>query len=92
MKVVYSDEALRDLDDILAFIATNFPAAYQGFERRLSSVERQMSQWPRSARQVAQRPGVRVIPLVRYPYKIFYRVTAEAVEILHIRHDARREP
>jgi hypothetical protein len=29
MKVVYSVEALHDLDDILTFIPTNFPAAYQ---------------------------------------------------------------
>jgi len=30
--------------------------------------------------------------MIRYPYKIFYRVTSEAAEILHIHHSARREP
>jgi hypothetical protein len=34
---------------------------------------------------------VRVVPLGRYPYKIFYRVTKDAVEILHVHHAA-REP
>jgi hypothetical protein len=29
--------------------------------------------------------------MIRYPYKIFYRVTPEAVEILHVHHAARRE-
>jgi plasmid stabilization system protein ParE len=29
-------------------------------------------------------------PLSRYPYKIFYRVTGDTVEILHIRHAARQ--
>ena len=38
MKVIYSVEALHDLDQILTFIAT-----YQGFERWLSSVERQVA-------------------------------------------------
>ncbi|MBI4093563.1 hypothetical protein HY417_01235 [Candidatus Kaiserbacteria bacterium] len=38
---------------------------------------------------VAQRPGVRVVPLVRYPYKIFYRISDSAVEILYIHHAAR---
>jgi plasmid stabilization system protein ParE len=33
---------------------------------------------------------VRVLFIVRYPYKIFYRVR-ETVEILHIRHTSRRE-
>ncbi len=28
--------------------------------------------------------------IVRYPYKIFYRVRADIVEILHIRHTSRR--
>jgi plasmid stabilization system protein ParE len=32
-----------------------------------------------------------VLPVGRYPYKIFYRVADEAVEILHIHHAA-REP
>jgi len=92
MRVVYTDEALHDLDDILRYIAANFPAAYQSFELRLRAVERRISQLPQGARQVTERPGVRVVPLIRYPYKIFYRVTSEAVEILHIHHTARRDP
>jgi plasmid stabilization system protein ParE len=28
--------------------------------------------------------------VLRYPYKIFYRLRGDAVEILHIRHTARR--
>jgi plasmid stabilization system protein ParE len=39
---------------------------------------------------VEQRPGVRVVPLIRYPYKIFYRIADDTVRILHIRHTSRR--
>jgi hypothetical protein len=42
-------------------------------------------------RPSAHRPGVRVVPLGRYPYKIFYRVQDGVLEILHIHHAA-REP
>jgi toxin ParE1/3/4 len=35
-------------------------------------------------------PEVRVTFVVRYPYKIFYRVHDDVVEILHIRHTSRR--
>jgi toxin ParE1/3/4 len=35
-------------------------------------------------------PDVRVKFLIRYLYKIFYRVRRDVVEILHIRHAARR--
>ena len=34
--------------------------------------------------------GVFVKFVVRYPYKIFYRVREDAVELVHIRHTARR--
>jgi toxin ParE1/3/4 len=88
MRVVYTDQAVHDLDNILKYIAAQFPTAYQSFERRLRTIELRIGQWPQSAQQVADRPGVRMVPLVRYPYKIFYRVTAEAVEI---RHTARQE-
>jgi toxin ParE1/3/4 len=35
-------------------------------------------------------PEVRVRFIVRYPYKIFYRVRDDVVEIAHIRHTSRR--
>jgi len=56
------------------------------------AVERRIGRWPQSAREVVGRAGVRVVPLIRYPYKIFYRVMPDAVEVLHIRHSARQDP
>ncbi len=86
MKVVYTDEALHNLDEILAFIAANYPTVLAAFELRLRAVERRIGRWPHSATEVEQRPGVRVVPLLRYPYKVFYQVTADAVEIVYIHH------
>jgi hypothetical protein len=40
---------------------------------------------------VADRPGVRVVPLIRYPYKVFYRNTGKVIEILYIHHAAQDE-
>lgn len=92
MKLVYTDEALRDLDEILTFIASKYPAVSAEFERRLAVVLRRVGSWPESAQEIEQRPGVRAVPLIRYPYKVFYRVANEAVEILHIHHAARQDP
>jgi toxin ParE1/3/4 len=47
--------------------------------------------WPDSAQEVAERPGVRAVPLLRYPYKVFYRNTGEVVEIMYIHHTAQDE-
>ncbi len=92
MKVIYTDEALRDLDEVLTYIDLNYPTVSRPFAQRLHAIERRIGQWPKSAEEVEQRPGVRVVPFIQYPYKIFYQITEGAVEILHIHHAARREP
>jgi plasmid stabilization system protein ParE len=90
MKIVYTDEALRNLDEILGYIASNYPMISTSFQKRLQTVVARIGAWPESAQEVAERPGVRVVPLIRYPYKVFYRITSEAVEVLYIHHAARR--
>jgi toxin ParE1/3/4 len=89
MKVVFTATALDDLNEISAWLAINYPALAPAMERRIRAVISRVARWPESARRSAKRSDVRVVPLGRYPYKIFYRVTAEAVEILHIHHTAR---
>jgi toxin ParE1/3/4 len=90
MKVVYTDEALKDLDAIADWLIVHYPAIAPAVERRIRSVVAHIARWPESSRRTAKRPGVRAIPLGRYPYRIFYRVTGDAVEILHIHHSARQ--
>lgn len=91
MRVIYTEEALENLDGILGYISSNYPAVYEAFQSRLRSVINRIGDWPDSAQEVAERPGVRVVPLIRYPYKVFYRNTGQAIEILYIHHAARNE-
>ena len=91
MKVVYTEDASEDLDRILAYIASNYPAVYDAFLIRLRSAIARIGMWPDSAQEVAERPGVRAVPLLRYPYKVFYRNTGAVVEIMHIHHGAQDE-
>jgi plasmid stabilization system protein ParE len=89
VKVVYTDAALRDLDDISIWLTAHYPGIGAAVERRLRLVVAHVARWPQSMRASASRDGVRVAPLGRYPYKIFYRVHDDAIEILHIHHAAR---
>lgn len=89
MKVVYTDAALRDLAEIAEWLSTHYPSIAPNVERRIRVAIARIGRWPEVARRSSKRPGVRVLPVGRYPYKIFYRVT-DAVEILHIHHAARR--
>jgi plasmid stabilization system protein ParE len=49
-----------------------------------------IANFPEAAERVEQRPDVRRFPLARYPYVIFYEVSADAVTVLRILHGARR--
>jgi toxin ParE1/3/4 len=91
MKVEYSNRALADLRKLSAGSQATFGhRVAAALETRIRAIVEQIRQAPESAPRVEQRPGVRVVPLIRYPYKIFYRIADDTVRILHIRHTSRR--
>ncbi len=91
MRIDYSPRAIRDLEDIGAYYrAVAAPPVAAAIAERIGRVIDWLALQPESAPRVAGRPGVRAVLLRRYPYKIFYRVRGDVVEILHIRHTARR--
>lgn len=91
MKVVFTEPALRDLEEIAAWLREHYPGQGRSVARRLGIIVEHIARWPESMRRSQRRPDVRVAPLGRYPYKIFYRVHDDTLEILHIHHAA-REP
>jgi toxin ParE1/3/4 len=91
MRIEYSQRAVADLRKISA----DSPRAFgervaEALEARIRSVAERIAREPLSSPEVEQRPGMRVAPLVRYPFKIFYRILNDRVRILHIRHSARQ--
>jgi plasmid stabilization system protein ParE len=59
-------------------------------ETFISATIARLAVFPESGQQLPKRPGVWVVPLVRYPFKIFYTVRGDTIIIIHIRHAARR--
>jgi toxin ParE1/3/4 len=91
MKLVYSRQVLADLDAIATYYsASASPAIARSIERRLVDVIERICSAPEAAPRVAQRSQVRAVAVIRYPFRIFYRVRSDTVEILHIRHTSRR--
>ena len=91
MKLVYSRRALADLDGISAYYAAHAsPAIANSVGRRLEDVIDRICRVPQSSPRVSQRSEVRVATVVRYPFRIFYRVRKDTIDILHIRHTSRR--
>jgi toxin ParE1/3/4 len=91
MKLVFSRQALADLDAIASYYSANAsPAIASSVERRIIDVIERIRRAPEAAPRVAQRPRVRAVAVIRYPFRIFYRPRGDAIEILHIRHTSRQ--
>jgi toxin ParE1/3/4 len=92
MRVEYSKRAVSDIRQIAAYYdRSGNPATTERIMERIQEVVAQITGSPLSGRPVVQRPGVRVVVLVNYRYKIFYRVAAgDTIRIIHIRHTSRR--
>jgi plasmid stabilization system protein ParE len=89
MKVRYRELALSDLGCIFRFLDEQSPAGARQVIGAIHAAIGDIALNPLSGRATSD-PTVRVKIVSRYGYKVFYSVEADAVEILHIRHGARR--
>ena len=89
MKVVFTEDAGRDLLDIGDYIAADSPLRALSFVREVRRKARDIGSQPRSF-PVVPRYESKGIRRRRFrAYLIFYRVDPQAVVILHILHGAR---
>lgn len=89
MRVEYSARAVADLHKLAAESLAYGDAVAAAIEARLRQVIARIAAHPEAAQRVAGRPGVHVVPLVRYPFKVFYRVLDDRVRIFCISGTAR---
>ena len=89
MKVRYSPRATADIIAIADYLTERNSAAAGAVEGAIRRAIDLLSEFPGSGRMLTQRSNVRVMPVVRYPFLIFYRTTSNEVHILHVRHRAR---
>ena len=67
------------------------PAAAEAILHRIEEVVGRLADFPLIG-HATDEPPVRIMPLGRYPYLVFYAVEEDAVAILHIRHAAPLKP
>lgn|ERR1700683_3359003 len=89
MNVVYSPRAMRDLQGISAYLVERNPATAVNVLGAIKSSIETLSFFPQIGRLVDD-VGHRRLPVLRYPYLIYYRVAEDELLILHIRHTSRR--
>ena len=88
MKVRYTNRAYRDREEILNYLRARSLSGARGVLERFDGAAALLSEQPSSG-ILTDKLDVRVLFVGRYPYKFFYRVRGDTVEILHIRHTAR---
>ena len=89
MRVRYTPEAFSDRERILEYLRQRSGSGSRNVAASIREAVAQLGNQPQSGYRT-DHPDVRVLFVLRYPYKIFYRVRDDVVEILHIRHTSRR--
>jgi toxin ParE1/3/4 len=89
MRIEWDARAVRDLQEIRAFIAADKPTAAAHVAEQIKTSVRRLSEFPLMGRQT-KHPDIRVLTLTGIPYVVYYHLLADAVEILGIFHGARR--
>jgi len=83
MKVRLDSRAVRDLEHIRAYLVERSPAGAEQVRQHIAATIERLGDFPLLGRATDE-PGVRVLPLTRYPYLIFYAVLADTVAVLLI--------
>ena len=89
MRVRYTPQAFSDRERILEYLRERSDVGSRNVAVSIHKAVLQLSTQPDSGYRT-NNPDVRALFVIRYPYKIFYRVRDDVVEILHIRHTSRR--
>lgn len=89
MNVVFAPRALRDLESIAAYLEAQSPSGARNVLAAFKSTIDALTFFPEIGRLIDD-AGHRRLPVLRYPYSIFYRIAGAELLILHIRHAARR--
>jgi plasmid stabilization system protein ParE len=91
MKIRYTDEAIGEVSDILAYIAKDNPTAAREVSLAIEDTVNLLRKQPRIAR-VVYHGQVRAFPIGNYPYRIFYQVTLTDIVIRNVLHTRRQRP
>jgi plasmid stabilization system protein ParE len=89
MKIRYTPSGFSDRERIFNYLRERSPAGARKVMAQIRSATAQLGEHPYSGYRTED-GDIRVKFIGRYPYKLFYRVRDDTVEIVHIRHTARR--
>jgi toxin ParE1/3/4 len=90
--VIWSPQAIRDVESIRAFIAQDSPSYAELEARRIVAAVERLRTFPASGRTVPERPHAAIREIILPPYRIVYRLRDEAAEIVTVFRASRQFP
>ena len=93
MRIVWTDEALDDLEEILAYYyAEAGPRTAEAVQRRIVEQVEGLPPFPERIRKSERIPGARELVINRLPYIAFVKLLPDAILVLNVVHTARKFP
>jgi len=83
-RLIWSQPALFDLEEIVEYIALDSPSAASRYLREVFRAVVRLKRYPNSGRQPEELPATPYREVIVPPCRIFYRAEADAVFILHV--------
>ena len=83
-RIIWADPAIHDLDTIADYIAVENLAAARKFVRRVLAAVARLKKFPLLGSSPVELVGLPYRQLIVSPCRIFYRVEAKAIYIVHV--------
>jgi toxin ParE1/3/4 len=91
LKVRLTPRAQRDIESIRNYLLQHNSRAAEKVRLAIIGAVDVLSKNPMMG-PPSDEPGIRIKLVPPLPYRIYYRASSLSIEILHVRHTARREP
>jgi toxin ParE1/3/4 len=92
VKLIWTPGAVRDLEQIHAYIAADAPRYADVVAARIVDAFERLTEFPESGRVVPELGRADVRELIQGAYRLVYLLHGDRAEILAIHHGARRFP
>lgn len=90
--VIWSPQALHDLESIRAYIAEDSAVYAELVVRRIVAAVERLHAFPESGRMVPERDAPDIREVIASPYRVVYRRRPEVVEIVTVFRGSREFP
>lgn len=90
MRVHWTENAVKHLVDIHAYISENSKIYAAAMVRRLTQNSERIAAFPKTGRMVPEFQAEDIREVIESPYRIIYRVKSEQIDVLAVVHGARQ--